>query len=253
MARWMPGYRIRVLSREPRGDAGAQVAPVRAVVVVPKAVGHEAVPRLCGCLGSQTLRGRGDENPKPGSDGTTTLKASVGSPPCDAGSVSSGSNSRYYAEGAGPAVSEHQRKRFRANATRVHEMHFVLVDASRHVVMTAEPVLKVPKVAVPPVPYELGQPPGGHAVVPRGVRNEGLLPACEPLDELVSDGARNVGGGRTEFDAHSVTSALEDHSFISTWCERRLTFHQYLRPSQTKSELVRFVAGHTLRSVRFSD
>src|SRR5215469_3663600 len=58
------------------------------------------------CSWTRPPGGGGPEKPKPGREGSTTLNASRGSPPCAAGSVSSGSSARYSRNELGqPCVS----------------------------------------------------------------------------------------------------------------------------------------------------
>ena len=76
-----PGDRMGMATGEARRDPGAEVAAVRDVPLIPESLEHDPIPEIGDRARRHTSGGGGPENPKPGSEGTTTLKASVTSPP----------------------------------------------------------------------------------------------------------------------------------------------------------------------------
>ena len=70
-----------------------------------------------------------DEKPKPGTEGTTTSKASSGEPPKRAGSVERPDRFKKLEDGARPAVGKDQRNRLRPASLHMIKVNIEIADS----------------------------------------------------------------------------------------------------------------------------
>src|SRR3954452_20264438 len=83
-----------IFLRDERSDTGTPIAALYSEFLISENFGHEIVQAACDVLKNKPSLCGLKDSPYPGSEGAMTVKASFGSPPNRAGSVSRGIMSR---------------------------------------------------------------------------------------------------------------------------------------------------------------